>query len=428
MQRFLKIISDIYNTPDVRKKIIFTALLLLVFRVFASIPVPGINVSVLSSIFKSNQALNFLNIFSGGTLSTAAIVGIGLGPFITSTVIFQFLVYLVPHFKDLSEQGEHGQKIITQYTRILTIPIAMLQSYGIYRFLGAVSAQPIVSSLSIEGLITFIMTMTAGSIFLMWLGELISEYGVGDGISFLIMAGILASMPESIIGTIQSQNLNGIVIVVLILLFILMIVGIILINESTRNIPVNYTRMARGMQLVGGSKSYIPMKINTAGVMPIIFALSILLIPQELSKILESSKIFIVHNISTFVYNTLSNQLYYGLIYALLIVFMTFFYTFIVFKPEDVAKNIQKQGGFIPGFRPGRQTEDYIYVVLMRLTFVGAIFLAIIAVIPLFVQAYTNITTISIGGTSILIIVTVILTLIRNIRSHLISKSYTSYM
>ncbi len=427
MQKVFYIIRELYNSPELRRKILFTILLLVVFRIFASIPVPGVNVSVLSSLFKNNQALSFLNIFSGGTLQTAAIVGIGLGPFITATVIFQFLVYLVPKIKELQEQGERGQKIINQYTRYLTVPIAALQSFGIYKFLLGVSQTPIISNLDPLGLTTFIITMTAGSIFLMWLGELITEYGVGDGISLLIAVGILAAMPESLISAAVSQSINGIIILVLLLLFIGMVIAIVLINESSRNIPVNYTRMTRGVQLVGGNKSYIPIKINTAGVMPIIFALSLVLLPTELSKILETSKNVLIHHVAVFVFNGLSNQLYYGIIYGILIIFMTYFYTFIVFKPHDVANNIQKQGGFIPGFRPGKQTENYIYNILLKLTFVGAIFLTIIALIPLAVQYYTNITSVAIGGTSILIIVVVILTLIRNIKSHLITRSYSSY-
>jgi preprotein translocase subunit SecY len=428
MQKIVNLIKQIYYSPELRKKILFTLFLLLIFRIFASIPVPGINISLLSNIFKSNQALNFLNIFSGGTLSSAAIVGIGLGPFITATVIFQFLVYLVPKLKELQEQGEAGQRKINQYTRIITVPIAALQSFGIYKFLGSISQTPIISHLSTISFITFIITMTAGSIFLMWLGELITEYGVGDGISLLIALGILATLPEGLISAVSSQALNGIVIVVLILLFIAMVVAIIIINESARNVPVNYTRMVRGVQLVGGEKSAIPIKINTAGVMPIIFALSLLLLPTELAKVLESNKIAWIHSTSTFVFNFLSNQTYYGILYAIFIIFMTYFYTFIVFKPEDVARDIQKQGGFIPGFRPGKQTEDYIYKILMRLTFVGAIFLAVIAVIPLIVQSYTGITAVSIGGTSILIIVTVLLTMIKNIKSQLITRSYSHYI
>ena len=305
MQKIVNLIKQIYYSPELRKKILFTLFLLIVFRIFASIPVPGVNISALTNIFKNNQSLNFLNIFSGGTLSSAAIVGIGLGPFITATVIFQFLVFLVPKIKELQEQGEAGQRKINQYTRIITIPIAALQSFGIYKFLGGISQTPIISHLSTLSFITFIITMTAGSIFLMWIGELITEYGVGDGISLLIALGILATMPEGIISTASSQALNGIVIVILILLFIAMVVGIIIINESARNVPVNYTRMVRGVQLVGGEKSSIPIKINTAGVMPIIFALSLLLLPTELAKILESNKIAWIHTSSVAVFNFL---------------------------------------------------------------------------------------------------------------------------
>ena len=251
---------------------------------------------------------------------------------------------------------------------------------------------------------------------------------MGDGISLLIALGILATLPEQVISAATTQGINGIVGIILILLFLGMIISIIIINESSRNIPVNYTRMARGVELVGGEKSYIPIKINTAGVMPIIFALSLILVPTELSNILESNKIPLVHSVATNVFTFLSNQTYYGIIYALLIIFMTYFYTFIVFKPEDVARDIQKQGGFVPGFRPGKQTESYIYDILLRLTFVGSIFLAIIAIIPLIVQGYTNITTVSIGGTSILIIVTVLLTMIKNIKSQMVTRSYSVYV
>ncbi len=428
MQKITNTIRQIFSAPDLRRKILFTFFVIVIFRLFASIPAPGVNVATLASVFKNNQALSVLNIFSGGTLSTAAIVGIGLGPFITATVIFQFLAYIVPKIKDLQEQGERGNKIINQYTRIITVPIALLQSYGIYLFLLNASQTPIISKLSGLSLLTFILTLTAGSIFLMWLGELITEYGVGDGISLLIALGILATLPEQLISAIQTQGVNGIVIIVLILLFIGMIVSIILINESTRNVPVNYTRMARGMELVGGEKSYIPIKINTAGVMPIIFALSLLLLPTELSQILQNNKNHIIHIVATNVFSFLSNQTYYGILYAIFIIFMTYFYTFIVFKPEDVARDIQKQGGFVPGFRPGKQTENYIYDILLRLTFVGAIFLAVIALIPLIVQASTNISSVSIGGTSILIIVTVILTMIKNIKAQMITRSYSVYI
>ena len=308
MQKIFGIIRQILQAPDLRKKIFFTFFIIVIFRIFASIPAPGVNVSVLASVFKNNQALSVLNIFSGGTLSTAAIVGIGLGPFITATVIFQFLAYIVPKIKDLQEQGERGQRIINQYTRIITIPIAILQSYGIYLFLLNASQTPIIGKLSLLGIVTFILTMSAGSIFLMWLGEMITEYGIGDGISLLIALGILATLPEQVISTATTQGINGIVGIVLILLFLAMIVVIIIINESTRNVPVNYTRMARGVELVGGEKSYIPIKINTAGVMPIIFALSLLLLPTELSQILETNKNHLIHTVATSVFGFLSNQ------------------------------------------------------------------------------------------------------------------------
>ena len=427
----LQPLRAIYRTPEVRKKVIFTLIVLVVFRILAAIPSPGVNRAALQQLFAQNGILGFLNIFSGGTLTNFAIISVGLGSFINATVIFQLLTAVIPKLEELSKQGARGQQIITQYTRLLTVPLAMLQAFGIYTLLrqvGASSGISIVPSLAPLPLAALIATLTGGSLLLMWLGELITESGIGDGISFLIMATILAGIPHTVVQTIQSQSINIISMIAILGMVILLFAGIVLINEATRNIPIQYARKVRGDELIGGGTSYIPLKINTAGVMPIIFAVAILLIPILLSSVLKNAHAANIAAMGGNLYNFINDQAHYTIFYFILVVIFTYFYTFVVFKPYKVAEDLQKQGGFIPGIRPGAQTSKYLTNVLIKLTFPGSIFLASIAVLPFIVQGFTNISTLSVGGTGILIVVSVTIQIIKNVRAMMVTRSYDKYL
>ena len=424
-------IRALFKTPEIRNKIIFTIVVLFFFRVLAAIPSPGVNTTALSQVFKQNGILGFLNIFSGGSLTNFAIVSVGLGSFINATVIFQLLTAVIPKLEELSKEGMQGARIITQYTRILTVPLAMVQAFGIYALLRQVqgtSGVAIMPNLAPLPLAALIATLTAGSILLMWFGELITENGIGDGISFLIMATILAGIPHTILQTAQSQSVNVMTTLAIIAMVVMLFTGIVIINEGIRKIPIQYARKVRGNQLVGGGSSFMPLRINTAGVMPIIFAIAILLLPTLLSSILKNAHNVALSTIGVNVYNFISNQFNYTIIYFFLVIIFTYFYTFIVFKPNQIADNIKKQGGFIPGIRPGEQTKKYLTDVLVRLTLPGSVFLAAIAVLPFMVQGITNISTLSIGGTSILIVVSVTIQIIKNVKAMMVTRSYDKYL
>lgn len=420
-------IVHILRTPELKRKVYFTAFIFLVFRLFAYIPVPAIDTSKLQSFFSENQFLALLDIFSGGTLVNFSVMALGLNPYINASIIFQLLTTIFPALEELSKEGEAGREKINQYTRLATIPLAVLQSIGMYALL---KNQEIIPSLAPLQLVAMIATMTAGSMLLIWLGELITEYGVGNGISLLIFAGIVGRLPVVLW---QAKTVitgeNIIQFILFVILGIGVIAGIVMINEAVRRVPVAYAKRVRGKALYGGSSTYIPLKLNQAGVIPIIFAVSLVLLPSMLANFL--SQVPNQHIASFFIgLSQLLNPsgLVYNVLYFLLVIGFTYFYTAITFNPTKIAGEIQKYGGFIPGIRPGTATAHYLNYIITRITLVGALFLGLIAILPTLVQAATGVTGLVLGGTGILIVVSVVLETVKTLESQLIMRDYEGFL
>mgnify|MGYP001590214462 FL=1 len=419
MQRILQI----FKRPDLRNKVLFIFFLLAVSRLVASIPIPAVDVSRLKDFFAQNQFFGLISTFTGGSLSTLSIAMLGLGPYITGSIIMQLLTMIFPGLEQMYKyEGEAGRMKFNQYSRLLTVPLAALQGYG---FLVLLTRQNIIGQLGLIDWATAISVIVAGSVFLMWLGELISEKNLGNGVSLLILAGIVAGFPTSIQQTLFTFDASqlftylGFIIVALVV-----IVGVVYISEAQRNIPINYARRVRGMKMYGGVSTYLPMRVNNAGVIPIIFALSLLLFPGMIGNFFAGSSIPVISRVAAFFTNFVQNQLWYSLSYFFLVVLFTYFYTAVTFDPKSISENIQKQGGYIPGIRPGPMTAQFLNHLLNRVTLVGAIFLGLIAVMPNIVQGFTGITTFTVGGTSILIVVSVALEIMKQVDAQLSMYEY----
>jgi preprotein translocase subunit SecY len=430
MTSFLQSIQRFFRLPDLRKKFFIVVSLIALSRLIASIPIPGTDRSQLATFFNSSTAFSLLNIFSGGGLVNFSIALMGVGPYITSSIIFQLLTLAIPSLENLSKEGEYGRRKINQYTRLATIPLALIQGFSTLTFLR--NAQ-LISEWTPWNLIFMLTVATGGTMLLVWIGELISEQGIGNGLSIIITSGIISSFPSSIqksyelyssgISPQQVLQVGGFLVLGLIALAV-----IIAMNEGQRNIPVSYAKRVQGSRTYGGVDTHLPIKVNASGVVPIIFAVSMVLFPTIISKFLEKAANAKVQHIGTAVDQFFSNTWYYAAVYFVLVIAFTYFYAFIIFQPQQMAENLQKQGGFIPGVRPGGDTEHYLYNVIQRLTFVGAVFLAAIAVLPVITQQVTKVQTLSLGGTSLLIVVAVILEIMRQVRAQLITRTYDTYI
>lgn len=429
MYSYLESFLKIFKYKDLRNKLLITVGILLVARILAHIPLPGVDLEELRAFFASNQMFGLLNLFSGGTFENFSIILMGVGPYITASIIMQLLVHVVPSLEALQKEGEYGQRKINQYTRILTVPMAIIQGYGMITVLSKQTGGVAFEILGFD-LVSAVIVVTAGCVFLMWLGEIISESGIGNGISLIITLGIISGFPTQIRNTLALLTQGGIstgLVWGLISFFVIALAAIFLIvvvTEAQRNIPVSYARRVRGSRMVGGAESYLPLRVNQAGVIPIIFALAMLLFPSTLAKFFEGVKSEWLSNAATWIINIIQNNWVYGVLYFVLVIAFTYFYTAIVFNPEQIAENLQKQGGFIPGIRPGTETRNYLKKILNRITLTGSIFLALVAVLPFVAQAATGITTLVIGGTGILIIVSVLLETGRQIKAQLVMRSY----
>ena len=426
MDKVLAIFKNSIKSPDVRRKLLFTALIFAVARVFAHIPVSGVNLVQLKALFSQNQFLGLLDIFSGGTLANFSVMALGLNPYINASIILQLLTMVFPKLEALSKEGESGRQKINQYTRFLTVPLAMLQAVGMYALL---RNQGIISVLNPLNLISFIVVTTAGTMFLVWMGEMITERGVGNGISLLIFAGIISRLPVMFGQTASTANAqNFFNIAVFAVMGLLVIGSIVVINEATRQITVYYAKRVRGNKMYGGQSTHLPLRLNQAGVIPIIFAVSLVLLPSLVANYLAVSKIPVLHNIATFITVWLNpNGFVYNALYFILVVGFTYFYTAVVFNPKKIAEEIQKYGGFIPGIRPGTPTANYLNYILTRITLAGALFLGIIAIFPTIAKSVTNVQNLLLGGTGILIVVSVILETIKAIEAQLVMRNYEGY-
>lgn len=419
MSRLLKI----FKIPDLRNKVIFILALLVVFRVIAAIPIPGIDTTKLRDFFQNNQLFGLISAFTGGGLDSFSIAMLGLGPYITASIIMQLLTMIFPSLEQMYKyEGEAGRQRFNQYSRLLTVPLAMVQGYA---FIILLSRQGVIGQLDFFTWASSLLVIAAGSVFLMWLGELISEKNLGNGVSLMIFAGIVAGFPTTVrqsFLTYSSQQLFTYVGFVAVALVV--IAGVVYLTEAQRNIPINYARRIRGSKVFGGVSTYLPMRVNNAGVMPIIFALSILLFPGMIASFFSTSKIAFIASIAQFFNNFIQNQVAYGVMYFLLVFLFTYFYTAVTFDPKSISENIQKQGGYIPGIRPGPPTSQFLLHLLNRVTLVGAIFLGIIAVLPSIVQGLSGVSTFAIGGTSILIVVSVVLETMKSVDAQLSMYEY----
>mgnify|MGYP001579597861 CR=1 FL=1 len=420
-------ILQIFKLKDLRNKILFILAVFVVFRIMANLPIPGINAENLKNFFSQFQMLGLLNVFTGGALDNLSIVMMGLGPYITATIILQLLTMIFPQLNRLyKEEGEQGRQKFNQYGRILTVPLAALQGYGM---LSLLARQQVIVNLTPQILFVSIITITAGSLFLMWLGELISEKGIGNGVSLLIFAGIIADFPNNIRQIIATWDPSKIPSYLLFFGFAFVaIASVVLINEARRNIPVSYAKRVRGNKLYGGATTFLPLNINPAGVIPIIFALSILLFPTMLTNFLGGAG-GVVGSLARGLGVIFQNPWIYGSMYFVLVVLFTFFYTAVTFNPKTISTNLQKMGGFVPGIRPGESTAHFLYYILNRVLLIGAIFLGLIAVMPSIIGGVTGVLVFEflIGGTSLLIVVSVVLETLRQIRAQLQMHEYDTF-
>jgi preprotein translocase subunit SecY len=423
MNNLINKIRLIIQDSSLRKRIIFLLGALVLFRLLAVIPIPGIDPAELSRFFSGNEFLGLLNIFSGGGLSNLSIIMLGVGPYITASIIMQLLTIMSPRLKALyQEEGDTGRKKFAQYSRMLTVPMAMIQGFA---FLTLLSRQGVLPSLSAFDMLSNVIIITAGSMLLTWIGELISEFGVGNGVSILIFAGIVAALPGAITQLAFTFDPAQIPLYLAFLAAALAIIfGVVIITEAERPIPITYAKRVRGMKVYGGISTYLPLRVNQAGVIPIIFALSILLFPQMLFSFLANVSNGLLQSAGSFMLNILSNLWFYSIAYFVLVFAFTYFYTAITFDPESISTNLQKSGAFIPGVRPGAPTAEYISRILSRLTLVGALFLGAIAVLPLAMRAVTGIQALSIGGTALLIVVSVVIDLIKKVDAQVSIREY----
>jgi len=422
-------LRNAWKIPDLRKKMLLTMLMLLIFRLGTHIPVPGLSAAALSELAQTGSSLfGFINIISGGAFSNASIFSMSISPYITASIIIQLLTIAIPKLEQLSKEGEHGRKILAQWTRYATVILGFIQASAMYT-----GIRQAVIRRSFWSYLTITLTFTAGTAFLMWLGEQITEYGIGNGISLLIFTGIISRGPtlvailiEYLRAEILGPGVVGyIVLVIIILVMIAMIALVVYVQEAERRIPVQYAKRVVGRKMYGGQSTHIPIKVNVAGVMPIIFAMSIMTFPPTIINLIWGSRE--TGPVLTYLKN-INDKPWFTVVYALLVMFFTFFYTMIAFNPIELANNIKKNGGFVPGIRPGKPTSDYIAKVLNRVTWFGAFFLALVTVLPSLLQTFTKISNVWFGGTSLLIMVSVAIETVRQIESQLMLRHYKGFL
>jgi len=423
LTKFFEKLKLMLQDKVLRQRVMFTLAILVVFRALAAIPIPSIDHEKLAAFFSNNQFLGLLDIFSGGGLSNLSIVMLGVGPYITASIIMQLLTMMSPKLKALyHEEGEAGKKKFSQWSRLLTIPLALANGFG---FLLLLQKQGAIPDIGTFGFVVNVITVSAGSMLLMWLGELVTEFGIGNGVSLIIFAGIVSRIPSTIsqlaftFDPAQIPTYVAFLIAALVITF-----GVVFVTEAERPIPITYAKRVRGMKVYGGISTYLPLRVNQAGVIPIIFALSILLLPQMVLNFLSAVNSATIKAISDFVLNILSNQWFYAAAYFILVFLFTYFYTAVTFDPDSISTNLQKSGAFIPGVRPGKPTSEHLANVLTRITLVGALFLGTIAVLPLIMKVFTGANNLAVGGTALLIVVSVVIDLVKKIEAQVSMREY----
>lgn len=421
----MKTIKAIFTDRGLRNRIFFVIGILLITRVLSAIPIPEVDASQLASLLASNQVFSFLNVLSGGGIASFSIVMLGVGPYITGSIIMQLSTVLSPRLKEMyMEEGDLGRRRFVQYGRLLTLPLAAIQGYALLVLL---MRQNVLPHMDMMGIASNLIIITAGTMLMMWLGEQINERGIGNGVSLIIFAGIVSVLPQKIGQFMLTFDVSQIPMLAgMFVLAIAVIAGIVYVTEAERPVPVTYAKQTRlGQSSNGfGATSYLPIRLNQAGVVPIIFAISILIFPQLIAQLLSNSPNTSLQSVSRAIVDAVNNQWIYGGVYFFLVVAFTYFYTAVTFDPQKTADNLAKNGAFIPGYRPGQSTADYIGYVLARVTLFGALFLGVVAVLPLIVQGITGVSTIAVGGTSLLIAVSVVLDVIKKIDAQLSMREY----
>ena len=427
MDKLRELISTLKSNRELRRRLIITLVIFAIFRFVTHIPVPGVDLEAIKNVFASNQLLSLLDVFSGGTLANFSILALGLNPYINASIIMQLMTMVSPKLEEMSKEGETGQNIINQYTRMLAVPLAIMQSAAMFMLLKNSNLVTTVNPLSI---VTLLATMAAGSIFLMWLGENLTEYGIGNGISLLIFAGIVGRLPVTFLQSSSiASTINPASIVAYIILGLAVIYAIVAIDEAKRQIPVSYSRRIRGGKDVGGGSTYLPIKLNNAGVIPIIFAIALVLAPSMLANVLKGVSNPTIASIFTrFSAWFTPTSVAYNVFYFAMVVSFTYFYTAVVFDTDKISDQLKKNGGYVPGIRPGKETSKYLSYIVKRTTLAGALFLGLIAILPSIVSGMTGNNSLTIGGTSILIVVSVVLETYRKTQSYQVARSYDSFI
>ena len=423
-------LSLIWKTKDLRDKILIVAGLLLITRILAHVPISGIDISGLKSYMQQSQFFNLLDIFSGGGLTNFSIAMLGVGPYITATIIMQLLTIVIPSWAELQKEGgEAGRQQLNQYTRWMTIALAPLQGFGTIRLLQSQGGAAVLGAFTPFTWFMVLISITTGTMLLMWLGEIMSEFDIGNGVSLIIFAGIVSRLPANVNflrGWYDPTKLPTVLAFAAMILIV--IAGVVLVTEAQRNIPIAYAKRVRGNQLFGGVDTHLPLRLNQAGVIPIIFAISVMLFPAMIAQFFVNAKSAVLAGLATKTIALFQSQgVFYGVTYFILVMAFTYFYTAVVFNPEEIAENVQKNGGFVPGLRPGQQTADFLSMVLNRITLAGAFFLAVIAILPLALQNFTGTTSLTFGGTSLLIVVSVVIEVIKKIEAQLTMHDYEGF-
>jgi preprotein translocase subunit SecY len=423
MDTFLQKLKIIVSEKAIRDRVLFVLFAIVVFRMLTAVPIPGVDLAVLEQFFQNNAFLGLLNIFSGGGLSNLSIVMLGVGPFITASIIMQLMTVMSPQLKAMySEEGETGRARFTQYSRQLTLPLAILQAFG---FLSLLKSQGVISGLTTFEFMVNIVIVVAGSMLLLWLGELVTEYGIGNGVSIIIFAGIVATLPSSATQLWYNRDPSQIPLYVAFAAAAVAITyAVVVMTQAERQVPITHAKQVRGGKTYGGTTSYLPLRLNQAGVIPIIFALSIILFPQMILNILASFEVSGTAEWGEKIGAFFQNPQLYAVVYFVLVFVFTFFYTAVTFDPDAMSKNLQRTGAFIPGIRPGTHTSEYLGKLITRLTLAGALFLGLIAILPNVMQILTGITTLAIGGTALLIAVSVVIDLVRRVDSQVSLRQY----
>ncbi len=422
----MQALRQIWAVSELREKMLFILAMLVVYRFAANIPLPGVDVLALRQMFEGNQLLGLLNLFSGGGLSNISVVLLGVAPYITASIIMQLMTMISPQLEKLyKEEGEAGRQKFNMWTRWLTVPLSLIQAFGMISLL---RSQNVLTGLSPFMMVAMIVTAAAGTVFLMWIGELITEKGLGNGVSIMIFAGIIAGLPTKFSRFLSTWDASqAFSYLVFFGIALITIAAVVLVNDGQRIIPVSYAKRLRGSRVYGGASTHLPLRVNQAGVIPIIFAVSIILIPSMIASYLSQSGGGKVADIAVSVNTFLRDPWVYAGLYFVLVAVFTYFYTAVIFDPYKISENLQKQGGFIPGIRPGTATAEYLGRIINRITLAGAVFLGSVAVLPVVVQNVTNIQALTLGGVSVLIVVSVVLEMMKQMQGQLSMRNYDGF-